>query len=186
MKRTIGIFLMIVLFSILAGCHQEETDKPVPSGCDIEDSCTEGRPDEWKVSDLFNDDVVVYTMDEILAEFDKTAIIFYSFEDCPWCYDALPVLLDVIRDEDIKVFYVAATREERVEGNPSYDKTMEFFKDEVGEKMYIPFCAFLKDGVIVGSHTGTVEGHNAKETPIDQQQKEELYQIYQNLYHLIK
>lgn len=186
MKRIICILLIMIALVALAGCKNNETDKPVPSGCDIEDSCSDERGENWKVSDLFNDDVVVYTMDEILAEFDKTAIIFYSFEDCPWCYDALPVLLDVIKDEDIKVYYVAATREERADGNPSYDKSMEFFREEVGEKMHIPFCAFLKDGVIVGSHTGTVEGHNAKETPINKEQKEELYKIYQDLYNLIK
>lgn len=175
------LILLIVLF-MFTGCAPK--DKPtVPTGCDIEEPCDDetGRPEGWKVSDLLDDETVVFSIVSITDQFSGTCIIFYSFDDCPWCYDALPVIQDVAKDGNVPVYYVSVARDERVEGNPGYDAAMEFFKDEIDEKMYMPFCAFVKDGVIVGSHTGTVEEHNAKETVISAEQIEELEGIYREL-----
>ena len=75
------------------------------------------------------------------ADYDKlleviengTGIIYLGFPECPWCRNALPVLLDVAKDNDIETIYYMNILKER----DSYvveDKKLVYATDEDGNE----------------------------------------------------
>jgi hypothetical protein len=76
-------------------------------------------------------------------------------------------------------------REERVEGNSTYDLTVEHFREFLkSDKMYVPYVAFIKEGRILGCWTGTVDDHDLKKG-LTNIQICQLYGIYTGLYNQI-
>ena len=117
----------------------------------------------------------VISFDESLEKLNDTNLLFYSFVDCPWCKAAYPYVVQVAKEfPDSQVYYVDVSRDERVDGNSTYDILFEKFspylKEELGddvEKMYIPYFVWVKDGEIVATHTGTID--DAKEMTPEQE-----------------
>lgn len=182
MKKISVIFLISL---ILFGCeNKKETVNDatsVPQYCGPEETCV----NRGSTADVLDSDMNIITFDESLNYLDDTAALFYSFDDCPWCYDAIQVLNIVYKDYKIPTYYVEVKRGERAEENETYQKLIEKYANEIGDKMYIPFFVVLQNGEIVGSNTGTVEGHTkiSNVLPlINNKQKEELENIYRNLY----
>lgn len=65
--------------------------------------------------DIDEDNPIKYSnYDEILNVIDKkTGIIYLGFPECPWCRSALPVLFDVVDDNDIDTIYYLNILNER-------------------------------------------------------------------------
>lgn len=90
-------------------------------------------------SDVIDREMAIINLDTSITLLDSTVALFFSFDDCPWCYDAIQVLNEIYKNYKIPTYYVDLTREERVIENPSYQVLYNKIKDEVGEKMYVPF-----------------------------------------------
>lgn len=115
----------------------------------------------------------------------KNAIIYVGAEWCPWCRNAVPVLLDTAKAKNIEIIYYLKLDDEKslwdvVDGKPEktrdgssdYYKLLEKLKDELrdytlkdekgkelktGEKrIYMPLVLGIKDGAVVGKHESTV------------------------------
>lgn len=131
------------------------------------------------------------TADEILKALDdkKTFTLYFGFDTCPWCIEAVPVLNETAKEYKTKVLY-NNTRPNRTETSnsqmPDYEKIVnrlgEYFdKDETGKpKLYVPFVLFVRNGQVVKTHEGTVAGHVPSEAPMTAEQRQELQNIYRD------
>ena len=174
----------ILIMLMLVGCNVQ-TEAPTvdnkQNACDME--CE--RVERGSTKDLIQDMVPVLSLEEAVEYLDKTCVLFFSFESCPWCYDALPVMLDEFKIHKAPLYYVDLKKEERSEDNPSYVKLLEKVKSEVDGKVFVPFALFLNEGNIVGSHTGTTNDHvivDGNLPAISDKQKLELGETYEKLF----
>lgn len=181
------IFILLAILAFISGrdFYQSRQNNEVINACGINDeTCdTEENPrgENFSVKSLLSENVNVISFDESLTkiEEEKAVVLFYSFDDCPWCYDAWPVFYEVAKNyKDINFYYVNVSRDERVDGNETYDYLKELFNQE---KIYIPFVAFVKDGQLGWYNVATVESHVVENDIlplINEEQKEELKNIY--------
>lgn len=199
--------IIIILLLVLIGIYGVESYKPYDTKHDniVQDeendinnssdtACSEvcpvitNRPEGWSVSE-FTSDVNVISFDDSLNYVNGTVVLYYSFNDCPWCYDGFPVFKDVANTYDVDWYYVDVQREERSADNDTYKELLNIFSSECDDTLYMPFAVFIKDGKIIGSNTGTVSSHQISddELPvINSEQKEELKQIYISLFEEIR
>lgn len=141
--------------------------------------------------EVIEDNNVVYLSDEETVNFLEkgTGIIYMGFKECPWCRNAVPVLLKATTNASLeKVFYLDVTDIKSTiildaknkpkttkEGTDAYYKILELLDDYLadynlvtdkgkkvptGEKrIFSPTVVTVKDGVVVGFHVGTVDDH---------------------------
>lgn len=167
--------------------------------------------------EVIDDNNVAYLTDEETVNFLEkgTGLIYMGFRECPWCRNAIPVLLKATTNASLeKVFYLDVTDIKSTiildaknnpkttkEGTNTYYKIMELLdeylddynlttdkgkKVPTGEKRILsPTVITVKDGVVVGFHVGTVDGHDKGEDGflpyMNEDQEEELYGIYEEM-----
>lgn len=159
---------------------------------------------------LPSDNKVVYSnYDEILDLLDNgTGVIYFGYPECPWCRNAVPVLVDAVMDSGVDKIYYMNMKNERdqkdfdvetlqvktiKEADPKYyellkklDKYLDDYtvtKDEIeyslGEKrIYVPMVVFVKNGEVIGVHSDTVSSQTDPYVKLDNKQTEELKSIY--------
>lgn len=140
---------------------------------------------------------------------DGTGVIYFGFPTCPWCRNAVPVLLDTASTKKLSTIYyydltdikntwsvingVATKTKEEKAGYydilNALDSILDDFvvTDEAGKeyktgekRIYNPLVVFVKDGEIVGHHTGTMpfdDGQTAYDS-LTVTQKDALKNIY--------
>ncbi len=149
------------------------------------------------------------SIDEVLKILDKgTGVLYFGYPTCPWCRNAVPVLFEAAKEKKVNNIYylnvneyknVFAVKDGKVEKIKNekegyYDllKALDEELDpyvltsdgktyETGEKrIYVPFVVFVKDGVIVDTHLGTVnlETSQTKYDALTEKQHEELLNTY--------
>ncbi len=152
------------------------------------------------------DNPMKYLVDEELKDFldSGTGIIYFGFNECPWCRNAVPVLIDALKERNIKEAYyldVKDIRDEKKldeegkiittkEGSDSYKLILEKLNsylpsyeglnDESIKRLYVPAVLFMKNGEIVGIHSNTVESQTDPSIPLNEEQYKELKNIYLN------
>ncbi len=127
------------------------------------------------------------TLDEIMKVLkDGTGIIYFGRPTCPWCRNAVPILIEAAKQEGLEEIYyfdmdtiknewqviageVKKTKEEK-EGYYDLLKRLDEELDpytitdkdgniyEVGEKrVYVPMVLCVENGEVLASHVGTVD-----------------------------
>ena len=146
----------------------------------------------------------------VYADYDKvinlikndTAVIYFGFPECPWCRNAVPVLLDTAKELGIeKIYYYNALsiRDKKSldesgnivveeEGTKEYKELVELLydylpvydglNDETIKRLYFPTVLFVKNGKIIGLHNSTVESQKNPYDGLNKEQYEELKTIY--------
>lgn len=137
---------------------------------------------------------------------EESGILFIGAPWCPWCRNALPVLMDVARDNNLVIKYLDLTNVRNVyevkdkklvktqkEGEGYYellealDKVLGdntyTLKDENGKvydtkekRIYIPSAIAVKNGVIEGTHVSTVE-LNENQTKYDDLEQKQITEL---------
>lgn len=161
-----------------------------------------------------NKDIVQVSIEEdngiIYASYDKiheiltkgTGVIYFGFPECPWCRNAIPMLIQAASNQgldDIYYFNALDIRDKKSldddgniitekEGTEEYYELIDILGDYLGaysglndesiKRLYFPTVVFVKDGKILGSHIGTVASQTNPKIPLDEKQKEELVNIY--------
>lgn len=113
-------------------------------------------------------------------------IIYFGFPTCPWCRNIVPILLETANKNNKIVNYVnvRALKSENVdEYNKIYELLYDYLEENSdGEKvLYVPDVYFFKDGNIIGHHLGSIESQTNPNIELDNNQKIELIDIYQEL-----
>lgn len=141
------------------------------------------------------------------------AILYVGAEWCPWCRNAVPVLFEVANTYKVDTIYYLNLDDEKSvyevkdnkavmtkEGTEDYYKLLDALDEELSlytltdengkvletneKRIYMPFVVAIKDGKVVGTHTGTTE-LNKDQTKYDKltdKQHAELVDTYGNLF----
>lgn len=149
------------------------------------------------------DNNVKYASFDELMEFlnNGTGIVYFGFPECPWCRNALPVLLKAAKDNEVSNFYyynAKSIRDEKVlkdgkvvtnkKGTDEYYKLLDKLSDVIGpyqglnddsiKRLYFPTAVFVMGGKIVGFHEGTVDSQEDPSKSLTSKQEKELLNIY--------
>lgn len=131
-----------------------------------------------------------------------TGVIYFGFPECPWCRNAVPILVNASNSTGLdKIYYFNASniRDEKYlddDGNIVTKKggTEEYYElvslldevllaydglnDESIKRLYFPMVVFVRDGKIVGTHIDTVSTQTNPRVPLNDEQVKELTNIY--------
>ena len=156
---------------------------------------------------------IVYKTGQEIIDIMKNedAIIYFGFASCPWCRNAVPVLLEAAKELKVdKIYYVdildirdtykfsgSIEPEQTKKGTDAYyeilkilDKKLDKFyvTDEAGnmydtgvKRLYAPTVVAMKDGKPTELHVATVESQKDPKVALTDKQKEELKEIYKEL-----
>ena len=150
--------------------------------------------------------IVYSSFQEIYNVIEKrTGIIYFGFPECPWCRNAVPVLLDAAKELNVnKIYYFNALsiRDKKhlddngniitdEEGTEEYKKLIEILYDQLPsyeglnddsiKRLYFPTVLFVKDGKIIGIYTSTVDSQKDPYVKLNDEQYSELKNIYLDL-----
>ena len=125
-----------------------------------------------------------------------SGILYYGKVGCPWCERAVPILNAVAKDNNISIYYIDAnkgmgeTRTEREENYKNLSKYISdsFQEDSNGKKgMFVPDVIAVKNGKMVAYHVSLVDDYDInKNDQLSESQKQELYNIYQQMINKTK
>lgn len=143
------------------------------------------------------------TYDEIKEVITEgTGIIYFGFPQCPWCRNAVPVLLSAAEEAGIDTIYyfnALSIRDKKYlddngnivvenEGTAEYKELVKLLygyldvysglNDDTIKRLYFPTVIFVKNGHVIGSHSGTVNSQTNPSIPLDESQYKELQSIY--------
>lgn len=151
-----------------------------------------------------SDNNIVYTdYDQVFDVLDGTGVIYFGFPECPWCRNAVPVLLEAAKESGLDEIYYLNNQEDRdtkvlkdgevvteKEGSSNYNKLLEKLGDKASvyeglnddsiKRLYYPTVVFVKNGEIIDYIEGTVDSQTDPYTPLNENQKEELKDKYRS------
>lgn len=133
---------------------------------------------------------------------DGTGIIYFGFPECPWCRNAVPVLIDAAKKNEIgQIYYFNASEIRDVkelkdgkivttkEGTKEYYKLLEKLNDVLGpydglddeniKRLYFPTMVFVMGGKVVATHIGTVDSQKDPYKKLTENEEKELLKIYE-------
>lgn len=210
MKRLISFLLVLMT---VVGCAQVKNPEGVEFKTEYESLNGEKNSNgkEYVPIELPKENPMVYaTADEIVEALDGDAIIYFGFSSCPWCRNALPVLIDAAKEKEVEKILYFDIKEERdqlelqedgsiKEIKPKgegyqkiYDKlydsleVYEGLNDDSIKRIYAPTVIFVRGGKVVKYHVSTVESQVDASVPMTDEQKQELRNIYLDGIHAIQ
>lgn len=193
--------LIVLLILLSVGCNKiDNKDKTdLTDKADVTDKSDDTLSDTQKIIDEYknanstievslNENAnVKYLEKEKLIDFlnKETGIVYLGFPTCPWCRNILPVLMDFAYKNNVKLYYFNVRTFDS--NDPVREKLITILSEYLEEgTLYVPDVYFIKDGKIVGNHLGSVSSQTNPYEPLTDSQKEELKNIYQGYYELIK
>lgn len=190
MKKFLSILSCLVLLVIITGCgNNKNSDDALKFKKEYE----ELNSSSVKMDISENNPIKYATFDEIIDVLTKgTGVVYFGFPGCPWCRNVIPVLFEVAKENDVDTIYYFNPREIRNSGNDAYQQLTTILNDYLEENdegvktLYVPDVYFVKDGKIMGNHLSTVDSQSDPYTPLDEEQRAELKNIYQELFDKIK
>ena len=129
--------------------------------------------------------------DDLIAFFkEKTGVLYFGYSTCPWCRNAIPVLIDSVIENDITTLYyvdIKAFDFSKIK-DELYVILDEYLKvNNNGEKVLaVPDVYVVKDGKIVAHHSGCVESYKNPYKGMNEDEIDELKNIYNDMLKEIK
>lgn len=171
---------------LFAGCSANQTNTSektnnAADGC--EDSSETAACDSYETLS-FEDDFTPISFDDAIAMFENkdSGIVYFGFPKCPWCQDVVPILDALAKEEGLTVYYVQTRdadlnrlyTDEQKEIILPYIEEFMSENDEGEMTLYVPLVLSIRDGQIQDGHQGTVDGHDAKEREMTQEETQQL------------
>ena len=140
---------------------------------------------------------IVSDVKDFLQRLDQkeTFVAYFGFTDCPWCNDAISILNAEAKAEGLNIYYINTRPNRWVKANneiPDYDLLIKRVGQYLGKNeddepyLYVPFVFFIREGEIVSTHQGTVEGYNPSASQIPDGLKGYLQELYEQGFELLK
>lgn len=184
MKKTV---MCLLAAAALAGC----------TGTPVKDEIV--KSDMSGYTTLEDDDHVFYDLSvkQMAEKMDEkeTFTIYFGFDHCAWCLEAVPILNATAKNYDMQVGYINTRADEKWQSNLDIDdydivveklgEYLEYDNDGI-RHLYTPHVFFIKDGQVVSDHSGSIEGHNAKEESLSEGEKKQLREIYEEGFEALK
>ncbi len=168
-----AIIAMILLQACSAAPQKKPSQEQNEQACS--DADTACLPDE-KEKTGSNEPGSQYeeiSFDEAISMFrdGKSGILYFGFADCPWCQELVPILTEELQSASKTAYFVRTrdeeknrlyTDEQKEEIQPYLQPYMKE-NDEGVLTLYVPLVVVVRDGQVVTAHQGTVDGHDAHE-----------------------
>ena len=159
---------------------------------------------EYMEVNINNDNKIVYAdYKTIFDVLDGTGVIYFGFPECPWCRNAVPILLEAAEESGIEQIYYLNNHDDRdtkvlkdgeviteKEGTSNYNKLLEKLEDKASvyegledetiKRLCYPTVVFVKNGEITDYIEGTVESQEDPYTPLTKDQRQELKDKYKS------
>lgn len=176
LKNTGKIALIGTLLLTSVGCANNATTTQV-----VDKTQEESQTKNFKV-------FTSKTMDDAISLFEnrESGVIYFGFENCPWCKEAKPILKEVAKKLGKKIYYVK-TRDkdnERLYTDEQKEKIQPYIEEYMSENdegvmtLYVPLVLVVKDGKVIAGHESTVEGHDAHERTMTKKEQKQLKKTY--------
>lgn len=202
-KKVILIILLFVVcvfaMLIMYFCLNKETDS-IKFKNEYESLNSKEKYIDVKIPE--DNNVKYASFKDVMNVLDSgTGIIYFGFPECPWCRNALPVLLKAASDNEVQNFYyynALSIRDEKElkdgkivtnkKGTDEYYELLDKLSDVIGpyqglnddsiKRLYFPTAVFVMGGKIVGFHEGTVDSQKDPSKHLTSEQEKELLNIY--------
>lgn len=182
-KKILIITVIIVIISIVAIITYTDDELHFKISYEYINYIEYNNGKKIKVSIPANNKIKYVSNTELLDILNKqTGIVYFGYNTCPWCRNAVPILIDAVKKNNIETIYYADIHKLKLSSikEELYSKLSQYLhEDNEGEKVLaVPGVYFLVDGEIVCNHTGTVESYHNPYNKMTKKQQEELLDIY--------
>ena len=201
MKKKIVILFFLTILIVIFGLMFFKENKFKKEYESLNGEKTSNGKKYMKVNIPKDNPIVYSNYEEIFKVLDGTGIIYFGFPQCPWCRNAVPVLLESAIENGIDKIYYLNNLEDRdilslkdgkvvteKEAKEDYKKLLkklgdnasiyEGLEDEGIKRIYYPAVVFVKNGKIIDNVTGTVDSQEDPYVPLTNSQKKELKEKY--------
>ena len=211
MKKYFIISLILVLF-LVSGCSKGSVSVKKEDSDEVkfkqEYESLNGKSNDkdkvYKTIDISANNGIKYVdakeVIDILSS--KSGVIYFGFPECPWCRNAIGVLLSARKEAKLdKIYYYNALKIRDVKhlddannvvedkkGTEEYYKILELLGDKAEvyqglnddsiKRLYFPTVVFVKDGKVLSIHSSTVDSQKDPYDSLSKSQKKELKKIY--------
>lgn len=159
-------------------------------GCIADETSCESFQAEQSIQALA-DDFTPMTFDEAIAFFKEgeSGLLYFGFPDCPWCQEVLPLLSASAADHEVEVHYVR-TRDKNKDllyTPEQKEQIIPYLQDYMSDNdkgeltLFVPLIVEVKDGKVVDGHQGTVDGHDAHERKMTDEERQEVSSIVDSI-----
>ena len=160
---------------------------------------------EYLNVEILKDNNIQYkTLKEINEIIDGTGVIYFGFPECPWCRNAIPLILEAAKEVGISEIYYCNAKDERnelyldengniitkKEGSEDYNTLLLKLKDTLSvygglndenlKRLYFPTLLVVKDGEVLAFHEGTLDTQLDPYQGLSAEDKEKLQDIFVN------
>lgn len=160
---------------------------------------------EYLDVEILKDNNIQYkTLKEINEIIDGTGVIYFGFPECPWCRNAIPLILEAAKEVGISEIYYCNAKDERnelyldengniitkKEGSEDYNTLLLKLKDTLSvygglndenlKRLYFPTLLVVKDGEVLAFHEGTLDTQLDPYQGLSAEDKEKLQDIFVN------
>lgn len=213
--KKIGIIILVLSSLIfLSSCGQKTSSDAVKFKKEYEkyNGQKDSKGNHYPKLEISKNNIVEYidAKEALNILNSKTGIIYMGFPTCPWCRNALPVLLDAAKESNLaKIYYldVENIRDEKKlekdgkiktikEGTKEYQDLLvrmydflnpyEDLQDISIKRIYVPLIVSVKDGKILKTHMSTVDSQSNPYEKMTEEQKKELKKIYVDMMKDVK
>lgn len=199
------IFMAILSILLISGCTQQTPTDAMKFKEEYESlNGKENKSGRDYVNvEIPADNPMVYADADKILEAIKSeeAILYFGFDECPWCRNAVPVLIEAANELEVKEIYYFNVKENRDKLELNEDGTINTIKemgedykkvydalydhlsvyeglnDESIKRIYAPTVVFIKYGKVVSLHEGTVDSQ-VESSAMTDSQRQELKDIY--------
>lgn len=178
------IVLLLCMLLVLAGCTKPATEKKIT--------------DEY--TQLKSGEVFYYGNKEDLQDYIShgTGILFLGFPECPWCQAYLPVLEEILKENEMECMYYNIYTEKK-EDRDYYDAVASLLMsqndtsediiqyDSDGKQViYMPLVLFIQEGRIIAFDNETCTEDSSVISPEDYWTEEKLEALKDRLSQSVK
>lgn len=205
-------FLLVLIGALvlLVGCGKETDGEKFKKEYESLNGETTSSGKEYLSVEIDENNPVKYVTIKELIDIIKhgTGVIYLGYPECPWCRNAVPILLDAVDSTSTENIYYLNMYDVRdklsldddgnivteIEGDDSYQdllNALEPILDDyiltddsgveinTGEKrIYVPLVIFVRDGEIIDYHADTVSTQDDPYVSLTDEEKNELTTIY--------
>lgn len=182
------VLLSLLLVLSITACQQEQPtqENNGKNACDATKDCGGKKKAKIKFTEISMQDAL-----DIFAN-QESAILYFGFENCPYCQEAAPLLKEAADQTGKEILYVK-TRDDK-NNELLYDDQQRqqlipyigSWMEENEEKgnvlwLYVPLVVRVENGVATNAHSSTLPEHDPEVAELTTEQKEQLRNIYLEL-----
>ena len=183
MKKIKALLTAAVL--CLCGCGTKPETITITNPVELKSTPADMTVYDWIGDEIGDFREITFTESIRMFSESGSGILYYGYDNCPWCERAIPILNRIMLETGITVYYIDVygpiqpSREE-------FDTLLEYIdevliEDDEGKKgFFVPLVIGVKNGKITGSHVSLVDGFELEneDDQLSDAQKEELKKFY--------